>query len=241
MTPQETAGQGQLASRDIWIFDLDNTLYPPHCNLFQQVDVRMGEFISRLLDVDRVDARKIQKGYYRDYGTTLRGLMAERGVEPEDFLDYVHDIDHSVIPADAALGAAIAALPGRKLIFTNGSRKHAEAVAGQIGILEHFEDIFDIKAAGYLPKPHAQAYQVFLDTFRVDGNRAAMFEDLSRNLAVAAHLGMATILVKPALGAHPDDREGWVKPDEGGDHVHHTTSDLAGFLRNIVAIQALNG
>ncbi len=238
MTPRDSTGQGRLAGRDIWIFDLDNTLYPPHCNLFRQVDTRMGEFISRLLDIDRVEARKIQKGYYRDYGTTLRGLMAERGVDPNDFLDYVHDIDHSVIPADAALGAAIAALPGRKLIFTNGSRRHAEAVAGQIGILEHFEDIFDIVAAGYLPKPHAETYKVFVDAFSVNSTRAAMFEDLSRNLAAPFDLGMATILVKPPEGEHPDDREGWVQPDEGGEHVHHVTSDLAGFLRDIVAARA---
>ncbi len=237
MTPRNFA-DGQLADRDIWVFDLDNTLYPPRCNLFQQVDVRMGEFISRLLDIDRVEARKIQKIYYRDYGTTLRGLMAECGIEPKEFLDYVHDIDHSVIPADAALGAAIAALPGRKLIFTNGSRRHAEAVAGRIGILDHFEDIFDIVAADYLPKPHAETYQMFLDEFGIDGKRAAMFEDLSRNLAVPADLGMATILVKPVEGEHPDDRDGWVQPDEGGDHVHHVTSDLTGFLREIVAARA---
>jgi putative hydrolase of the HAD superfamily len=237
MTSQKSI-EDRFADRDIWIFDLDNTLYPAHCNLFHQVDVRMGEFISSLLDVDRVDARKIQKTYYRDYGTTLRGLMAERGVDPRKFLDYVHDIDHSVIPVDAALGEAIAALPGRKLIFTNGSRRHAESVAGQIGILEYFEDIFDIVAADYLPKPHAETYRVFLDKFSFEGDRAAMFEDLSRNLKVPADLGMATVLVKPREGEHPDDRDGWVQPDEGGDHVHHVTSDLTGFLRDIVPARA---
>ncbi len=236
MTSQNFA-KGQLSNRDIWIFDLDNTLYPSHCNLFHQVDARMGEFISRLLDVDRIEARKIQKSYYRDYGTTLHGLMAERDVDPKDFLEFVHDIDHSVIPVDAALGAAIAALPGRKLIFTNGSRRHAESVAGQIGILEHFEDIFDIVAADYLPKPHAETYHVFLEEFGIDGTRAAMFEDLSRNLVVPADLGMATILVKALEDEHPDDRDGWVQPDEGGDHVHHETSDLAGFLGEIVSAQ----
>ncbi len=226
---------GQLNNRDIWIFDLDNTLYPPECNLFAQVDQRMGEFISQLFDIDRVEARKIQKTYYRNYGTTLRGLMAEHGINPDDFLKHVHNIDHSGLPLDEALGEAIAALPGRKLIFTNGSRQHAEDVAGQIGILEHFENIFDIAAANYIPKPQAEAYHMFVDAFGIDPSRAAMFEDLSRNLAVPADLGIATILVTPGEGDHPDAREGWVQPDEGGDHVHHVTSDLAGFLRDIVS------
>jgi pyrimidine 5'-nucleotidase len=131
-----------FAQVESWIFDLDNTLYPPRSNLFAQVDRRMGEFISQLLSVDRIEAKRIQKAYYRDYGTTLRGLMSEHGVDPHDFLAYVHDIDHSPIAADPALGGALSLLPGRKFVLTNGSRAHAEAVLARLGIAEHFEDLF---------------------------------------------------------------------------------------------------
>lgn len=223
---------------DVWIFDLDNTLYPPACDLFGQVDQRMGAYISQLLDLDRIEARKIQKTYYRDYGTTLRGLMQEHNIDPKAFLDYVHDIDHSPIKPDKALREAIDALPGRKLIFTNGSRRHAEAVAGKIGILDLFEGVFDIIASDYIPKPQRASYQAFVKEFEIDTTRAAMFEDLSRNLTIPAELGMATVLVKPGEGEHPDAAEGWVRPDEIGDHIHHITEDLTAFLGDIPSAMA---
>src|SRR5690606_770011 len=137
---------------------LDNTLYPAECNLFAQVDQRMGEFISIYLDIPFAEARKLQKGYYRSYGTTLSELMAVHGLKPEKFLEYVHDIDVSAVERAPRLGAAIETLPGRKFIFTNGSRRHAENVAGALGILEIFDDIFDIGTADYIPKPDIAAY-----------------------------------------------------------------------------------
>jgi putative hydrolase of the HAD superfamily len=140
----------------VWIFDLDNTLYPAHCNLFAQVDRRMGEFIARFLGVPLEYARHLQKSYYRQFGTTLCGLMQVHRMDPTPFLDYVHDLDLSVLPQSPELAAAIARLPGRKLILTNGSRAHAERVAGKLGILDLFEDIFDICAADYTPKPSAE-------------------------------------------------------------------------------------
>ena len=129
---------------EAWIFDLDNTLYPRHSNLFAQIDERIQSYVQKLLDISRDDAKVIQKTFYREHGTTLRGLMVEHDIDPDDFLEFVHDIDHSPVQPDPALGTAIARLPGRKFIFTNGSRPHAEKVAARLGITEHFEDIFDI-------------------------------------------------------------------------------------------------
>lgn len=220
---------------DTWIFDLDNTLYPAHCNLFAQVDLRMGEFISARLNVDRAQAKQIQKGFYRDYGTTLRGLMSEHSVAPREFLDYVHDIDLAPIEPDEELCASIASLPGKKYIFTNGSRAHAENVAGKIGVLSHFDDVFDIEASNYVPKPNEASYAAFLDRFNAHGRPAAMFEDLSRNLEVPARLGMITVLVKARAGTHPDAAAKWVNPEEPGAHVNHTTDDLNSFLTSVIA------
>lgn len=212
---------------ETWIFDLDNTLYPAHCNLFSQIDERMGSFIARELDVDRVEARRIQKKYYVDHGTTLAGLMAEHGMDPKPFLDYVHDIDLDAIDPSLVLDAALARLPGRRFIFTNGSHRHAENVAGKLGVLDRFDGIIDIAACNYVPKPHADAFEHFLGHSQADAARAAMFEDIARNLEVPHRLGMRTVWV------HTD--EGWAteKAHHGkdGEHVHHTTDDLVGFLQ----------
>ena len=213
-----------------WVFDLDNTLYPAHSNLFSQVDQRMGRFISELLDIERDQARMIQKHYYRTYGTTLRGLMTEHGVDPHAFLDYVHDIDHSPVEADPALGAAIAELPGRKFVFTNGSVSHAEAVIARLGIGDPFEDKFDIVAADFVPKPERATYDKFLEKHGIAPDRSAMFEDLPRNLEVPKALGMTTILVVPRDVTPEGSRAAW--EDEGAEkpHIDHVTNDLAGFL-----------
>ena len=151
---------------DVWIFDLDNTLYPAHCDLFAQVDVRMGEFISDFLGVDRAEARRIQKSYFREYGTTMNGLMNRHNMAPEPFLDYVHDIDVGVVAPDQKLNATLGQLQGIKYVFTNGSVKHAENVLGRLGIRHHFADIFDIVAAGYVPKPAPDTYTRFLGHVR---------------------------------------------------------------------------
>src|SRR5688572_8526061 len=129
-----------------WVFDLDNTLYPHHSNLFSQIDVKMTAYIAELLQVPREEARKVQKEFYLEYGTTLNGLMQRHQIDPDDFLEKVHDIDYSWLDANPALGDLIKALPGRKFIFTNGHRGHAERTARQLGILDHFDEIFDIVA-----------------------------------------------------------------------------------------------
>jgi putative hydrolase of the HAD superfamily len=222
-----------FAGVDTWIFDLDNTLYPPRSNLFAQVDRKMGAFISNLLGVDLAEAKRIQKSFYRQYGTTLRGLMTEHGVDPHDFLAFVHDIDHSPIEPDPALGSALSLLPGRKFVLTNGSRAHAESIVARLGIEEHFEDLFDIIAAEFEPKPARRPYDRFLSRHDVDPARAAMFEDLPRNLDVPRRMGMRTILVV----APPDTpaetvayRQRWETEIGDGTSVDHVTDDLADFL-----------
>ena len=221
-----------FAETDTWIFDLDNTLYPAGSNLFVQVADRMNTFIEDLLDVDAEAARRLRRDYYLQYGTTLAGLMDRHGVPPDEFLDYVHDIDPSPLQLDEALAAAIDELPGRRFIFTNGSRHHAEQVAAKVGVLHLFEDIYDIKAAGYIPKPNRSAFDVFLKTHKVEARGAAMFEDLPNNLETAHELGMVTVLVTSNCGEHPsqDEINAWTKPP---DHVHHVTEDLTEFLNDI--------
>jgi putative hydrolase of the HAD superfamily len=228
------AGLARFASLDAWVFDLDNTLYPRHVKLFQQVDKRIREYVQRLLGVAPEEAQRIQKDYYQRYGTTLRGLMEERGIRPDDFLEYVHDIDHSVVEPDPRLAAAIAALPGRKYILTNGSRAHAEKVAGRLGVTGHFDDIFDIVSSELLPKPNRETYDRFIRVTGVVPQRAAMFEDLARNLAVPKALGMATVLVAPP-GTREVLTEDWEIEGRDAPHVEYVTDDLATFLGEIGA------
>jgi putative hydrolase of the HAD superfamily len=218
-----------FAHVETWVFDLDNTLYPHHVNLWQQVDARIGEFIGNYLKVDAVEARQIQKDYYRRYGTSMRGMMTEHGVRADDYLAYVHKIDHSPLEPNPALGAAVARLPGRKLILTNGSSDHADKVLARLGLGSHFEAVFDIIAAELEPKPAPQTYRRFLDLHRVDPARSAMFEDLARNLVVPHQLGMTTVLVVPD-GSQDVVREDWELEGRDADHVDHVTDDLTGFL-----------
>lgn len=229
---KDTAEPARLRERRIWVFDLDNTLYPSECNLFAQVDQRMGEFIANQLGVPFEYARHLQKSYYRQFGTTLAGLMRVHKMSPEPFLDYVHDIDVSVVPESPELRAAIDRLPGRKLIFTNGSRAHAERVAAKLGILDLFEGISDIASCGYEPKPSASAFDAMIKHHGVAAPDAAMFEDMPQNLEVPHKLGMATVLVHSTYMDHPIQRDmrDW---QELPQHVHHLTDDLAAFLAEI--------
>lgn len=210
-----------------WVFDLDNTLYPATCNLFHQVDLRMGGFISELLSIPYDDARVLQKSYFRQHGTTLRGLMDNHGVDPHAFLTFVHDIDYSPVPANAALKQALSNLPGRKLIFTNGTVSHAEAVLARLGVAEHFDGIFDIAAADFVPKPSAAPYHQMVAAHGVTPNRAVMVEDMAKNLKVPAELGMRTVWVKT-------DHD-WSGDGAEDGYVHHQTEDLTTWLTDLVA------
>ena len=221
-----------LIKCEAWIFDLDNTLYPAECNLFFQVDQRMGSFIAEFLDVGLEDARKVQKDYYHRYGTTLAGLMKEHGLQPQRFLDYVHDIDLAPVAPSPALAAALDALEGRKFIFTNGSLDHAVKVAGKLGVLDRFDGVFDIAASGYVPKPKLNAYERFVDAFAIDPRTAAMFEDLPHNLEMPHVLGMSTVLVTSTFFDHPAQRE--LEAVEGlPAHIHYVTDDLVRFLADL--------
>jgi putative hydrolase of the HAD superfamily len=219
---------------ETWVFDLDNTLYPHHLNLWQQVDERIRDYIADFLRVTHDEAFRLQKDYYRRYGTSLRGLMEEHGLDPDKFLEVVHEIDYSPLKPDPALGAAIAALPGRRLILTNGTRRHAEAVLRRLDIVEPFEDVFDIAAAALEPKPRRSVYERFLARHRVDPAKAAIFEDLARNLEVPHTLGMITVLVVPG-GTREVFREEWELSGRDAPHVDHVTDDLADFLRGVAA------
>jgi putative hydrolase of the HAD superfamily len=233
----QVAERRGFARTEVWIFDLDNTLYPSACDLFSQVDHRMGEFIARYLGVPYAHARNLQKTYYRQFGTTLSGLMKVHNLEPKAFLDYVHDIDLSVLPESPELAAALSRLPGRRLIFTNGSRTHAERVAGKLGILHLFEDICDIAACSYVPKPQREAFDGLVHRHSIDPAAAAMFEDMPLNLEAPHALGMTTVLVRSEARDHPSlvalDRL-----PQPPAHIHHTTDDLTAFLTTALPAKA---
>ena len=214
---------------ETWVFDLDNTLYPHHLNLWQQVDERIRSYVADFLKVSKDEAFRLQKDYYKRYGTTMRGLMAEHGMQPDDYLEYVHQIDHSPLEPNPALGAALEKLVGRKLILTNGTRKHADAVMKKLEVHEHFEDIFDIAAADLEPKPLPQVYKRFLARHAVDPTKAAMFEDLASNLEVPHALGMTTVLVVPA-GTREVFREQWELEGRDEAYVDHVTENIVAFI-----------
>ena len=218
---------------EAWVFDLDNTLYPASSDLFSQIDARISDYIARHLGLAADEARLKQKAFYRDYGTTLRGLMIEHEIEPDAFLEYVHDIDYSPVLPNPDLGKAIAQLPGKKYIFTNGDRPHAERTAARLGISEHFDDIFDIVAAGLLPKPNLETYNRFLEKTGVSPARAAMFEDLARNLQVPHKLGMRSVLLVPE-GTRAVFRDEWEMEGQNAPHVDFVTDDLTGFLNAVI-------
>jgi putative hydrolase of the HAD superfamily len=217
---------------ETWIFDLDNTLYPHNVNLWQQVDERIRDYIADFLKVTHEEAFRLQKDYYKRYGTSMRGMMTEHGMRPDDFLDFVHQIDHSPLEPNPALGDAIEKLPGRKVILTNGTRRHADAVLARLEIERHFQDVFDIIAAELEPKPSPQTYDRFLEALKIEAATAAMFEDLARNLAVPHALGMTTVLVVPEHSREVF-REEWELEGRDAPHVDHVTDNLTSFLRAI--------
>lgn len=214
-----------LSHIDTWIFDLDNTLYPESCNLFDQVDRRMGLFVEQLLGLDRVSARALQKQYFREHGTTLRGLMTLHGIDPQSYLEFVHKIDVSGITANAELDQALSRLPGRKVIFTNASVPHARNVMDRLGITSHFSSIYDIACANYLPKPARETYEDFTSSLKVDPAKAIFFEDTARNLEPAAAMGMTTVWLETYSNGSAQGAE--------NDYVHHRIDDLVGWLTSV--------
>ena len=223
----------RFAHVDTWVFDLDNTLYPRTSDLFAQIDWKMTDYVSDFLDLPKDEARGVQKDMYRRHGTTLRGLMAEHGMDPHDFLERVHDIDYSPVEPNPALGELIAALPGRKLIFTNGDVPHARRTTDRLGITDHFESVFDIVAADFEPKPARGPYEAFVKAHDVDPARAAMFEDMPRNLSVPHAMGMGTVLVLPT-GFQGTDAQRWEHEVERAEEIDFATDHLDDFLADLL-------
>ena len=225
-------GRSDLAYVTAWIFDLDNTLYRADADFFGQIDRKMTDYIARYLALEPVEARQLQKRYLAEYGTSLSGLMAVDGMDPAPFLDFVHDVELHMLDPDPALRARIDALPGRKFIFTNGSRAHARNVGEHLGLYDLFDGVFAIEDVDYVPKPRPEPYRDFCAHFGVDPARAVMFEDSARNLEVPKRLGMATVLV--ASDTNWSEEPELTRP--AGAHtafpawIDAVTDDLAGWL-----------
>lgn len=210
-----------FAHIDTWIFDLDNTLYPANTDFFSQIDRKMTAFISQYLDLQPTDAKALQKKYLSEYGTSLSGLIHVHDMDPAEFLHDVHDVDMSMLKPDPNLQSTIQALPGRKYIFTNGSRGHAKRVAGHLGLWPLFDGSFAIEDADYVPKPKSASFTTFCDRFTIDPYSAIFFEDSLRNLEVPKQMGMTTVWVQPDTSEAKATETPWV------DYV---TQDLAGWL-----------
>lgn len=223
----------RFAAISEWVFDLDNTLYPRHTDLFSQIDWKMTDYLEALTGLPREEARALQKKLYREHGTTLNGLMREYDVDPHDYLAKVHDIDYGQLAPNPVLGQLIASLPGRKHIFTNGDVRHAENTLAALGIEPFFDSMFDIVAADFEPKPARGPYEKFLRDHVVHPAEAAMFEDMPRNLEVPKTLGMKTVLVVPRRGSS-HSAEHWEIAGEDDPHIDHVTDHLDDFLADIL-------
>lgn len=230
ISPRAANSPPDLTHITHWVFDLDHTLYPSDSSVMVQIEKRMTEYVARLLDLDMEAAAKARHEYWKDYGTTLNGLMVNHGVDRQDFLDFVHDIDATVIDPAPLLGKRIAALPGRKIIYTNGSVSHAENILGQLGITEHFEEIFDVAAADFVPKPHREGFDRFQARFGLPTRESVMFEDSVRNLKTAHDMGFTTVLVRAKEGTQV--HESHIGDDHPG-HVHYMVDCLTTFLGEI--------
>jgi putative hydrolase of the HAD superfamily len=207
-----------LSHVETWIFDLDNTLYPPECEFMALIDERMTRFVMRETGLPHADARTLQRRYLDEHGTTLAGLVAHHGIDPHLFLDEVHDVSLDRLEPDPELDHGLARLPGRRLVFTNGSAAHAERVLERLGVRDRFEAVFHLEAAAFTPKPRPGAYQALIAAHAVAPKTSAFFEDSERNLKPAAELGMTTILVGPHAEASQ------------APFVQHRTLKLAPFL-----------
>lgn len=224
--PKATPAQA-LRHAETWIFDLDHTLYPPSAALFPQIEARMRGYIAAFLNLDLEAAWQLQKKYFFEYGMSLRGLMDLHAMDPAPYLAHVHDIDVSVLDPSPELNTALACLPGRKLIFTNASARHAERVLARLGIADHFEAVFDIVAADFRPKPEPEPYASLIRRHNIDPRRSVMIEDQARNLKPAAALGMTTVWVRT------DPPHGPPASASDAAHVHHVVCDLIDWLAAI--------
>lgn len=227
MTKYNAPNALALEPEDIetWIFDLDNTLYRTTPEMLAQIDTLMGSFISNFLNVDLKEARQIQKTYFRAHGLTLRGLMLEHGLDPQVYIDHLSQLDLSDIVKNPELCSCIAALPGRKIIYTNAFTNHAHDVMARIGLTPYFDAVFDISDAAFIPKPAIESYRCLCERHDIDPSRAAMVEDIARNLEPASELGMTTIWVRTDMR--------WAKDITSAEYIDYTTDNLTLWLTNL--------
>jgi len=214
---------------ETWIFDLDNTLYPASSRLFEQVQQRMNAYICDRLALSPEAAAELRRTYFREHGTTLNGLMTVNRIDPHEFLAFVHEVDLACVPADPALVAALGKLRGRKIVHTNGSVRHAQRLLDHLGVSDSFCGIVDIVAADFEPKPALAGYQLLLRRHAVAPATAIMVEDIARNLAPAAQLGMTTAWMRNGVD--------WAAAESDSDYIHHVVDDLAGFLAAAALLQ----
>ena len=215
----------ELKKIKFWLFDLDNTLYSGATKVFDQVDKRMSEFISSKLDVSKEEAKKIQKNYFVEYNTTLNGMIKNHKINANEFLEYVHDINLDFLEKDEELDEQISKIKGKKIIFTNGSRAHANNVTKKLGIERHFDDIFDIVSADFIPKPSLTTYKKIIEKYKIEPQYSIFIEDIARNLKPAFELGMKTVWIK--------NDEPWAAKYSDSDFINYKTDNLAKFLKEI--------
>jgi len=210
-----------------WIFDLDNTLYSADSGIFQQVHQLMGEFISKNLNMDMPEAKKLQSKYYKQHGTTLRGLMDNHGIDPDHFLDEVHRLDYSIVGSNKILNEELHKLQGRKIIYTNANKKHVIDVLNRIDLNNFFDEIFDIKMANYIPKPELKPYEQIIDLFNIEPESSAMFDDIAKNLVPAKKVKFTSVWVDAGYENFSDD----IKASK--EYLDFSTRDLSLFLKDV--------
>ena len=210
-----------------WIFDLDNTLYSADSGIFQQVHILMGEFISKNLNMDMPEAKKLQSKYYKQHGTTLRGLMDNHGIDPDHFLDEVHRLDYSIVGSNKILNEELHKLQGRKIIYTNANKKHVIDVLDRINLTNFFDEIFDIKMANYIPKPELKPYEQIIDLFNIEPKSSAMFDDIAKNLVPAKKVNFTSVWIDAGYENFSDD----IKASK--EYLDYSTRDLSLFLKDV--------
>ena len=210
-----------------WIFDLDNTLYSADSGIFQQVHRLMGEFISKNLNMDMPEAKKLQSKYYKQHGTTLRGLMDNHGIDPDHFLDEVHRLDYSIVGSNKILNEELHKLQGRKIIYTNANKKHVIDVLDRINLTNFFDEIFDIKMANYIPKPELKPYEQIINLFNIEPKSSAMFDDIAKNLVPAKKVNFTSVWIDAGYENFSDD----IKASK--EYLDFSTRDLSLFLKDV--------
>lgn len=226
----------KLFDAKTWVFDLDNTLYPQECDLFSQIEVKMNEYVASFLKLPKDEARIIQKKYYVEYGTTLNGLMKNHDVDPSHYLHHVHDIDYSSITPNPQLRDAIKALEGDKLVFTNGSKGHAQKALDALGFNGLFSDVIDIAETKFEPKPKREAFDILVKKHGLNTKDSVMVEDLSKNLLTAHDMGFMTVLVwsDKVWDNEPDGHAPAGEGDIEKEHIHFATNNLASFIEQVL-------